>query len=248
MKLKWLSKAATAASLLMFGVPASLAAIALDRTRVIYNAGDKAVGLSISNENPKLPYLAQGWLTDDQGQKITSPLVVLPPLQRIEPGERSQIKIQALPLADSLPQDRETLFYFNLREVPPRSDKPNTLQIALQTSIKLFYRPKGIVAGEAARRQPWQQQLTLTRLGERYQVHNPTPYYITLVDAKPHSAQPTVAGFEPVMVAPYSETLLGGKASLLGLSPVLTYINDYGGRPELLFRCAEQSCRVTLNH
>jgi P pilus assembly chaperone PapD len=48
------------------------------------------------------------------------------------------VKVQALPAAKSLPQDRETVYYFNLREIPPRSDKANTLQIALQTRIKLF--------------------------------------------------------------------------------------------------------------
>ncbi|MEX6226452.1 fimbria/pilus periplasmic chaperone [Providencia hangzhouensis] len=38
-----------------------------------------------------------------------------------------------MPTINELPQDRESLFYFNLREVPPKSDKDNVLQIALQT-------------------------------------------------------------------------------------------------------------------
>ncbi|MDN8683057.1 fimbria/pilus periplasmic chaperone, partial [Staphylococcus aureus] len=79
----------------------------------------------------------QGWMEDVNGQKVESPLIVLPPIQRIEPGDKSQIKIQALPDIAKLPQDRESVFYFNLREIPPRSDKPNVLQIALQTRIKL---------------------------------------------------------------------------------------------------------------
>jgi len=44
---------------------------------------------------------------------------VLPPLQRVDPGEKSQIKLQQLAAAANLPQDRETLFYFNLRAIPP---------------------------------------------------------------------------------------------------------------------------------
>ncbi|MBP2169255.1 P pilus assembly chaperone PapD [Erwinia toletana] len=246
MNQKWSGKAAAMVSLLVISTSSALAAIALDRTRVIYNADDKAVSLAISNENKKLPYLAQGWLENEHGEKISSPLLVLPPLQRVEPGEKGQIKIQALPAAELLPHDRETLFYFNLREVPPRSDKPNTLQIALQTSIKLFYRPQAIVVKDTARGDPWQHQLTLTQLGDRYEVHNPTPYYITLVDAKPRASRHSVAGFEPVMIAPHSKALLGGSVALLGHEPVLTYVNDYGGRPELLFRCAEKSCRVQV--
>lgn len=50
----------------------------------------------------------------------------------------------ALPAAASLPKDRETLFYFNVREIPPKSDKENVLQVALQSRLKLFYRPESI--------------------------------------------------------------------------------------------------------
>jgi P pilus assembly chaperone PapD len=111
------------------------AAIALDRTRVILNGGDNSASMSITNKNTQLPYLAQGWLENEQGEKINSPLIVLPPVQRVEPGAQSQVKVQALPAAKALPQDRESLFYFNLREIPPKSNKANTLQIALQTRI-----------------------------------------------------------------------------------------------------------------
>lgn len=243
MKLTFPVNTAAALLLILHQLPAQ-AAIALDRTRVIYNAGDRAVSLTISNENKQLPFLAQAWLTNEKGEKISSPLVVLPPLQRIEPGEKSQIKIQALPAAGQLAQDRETLFWFNLREIPPRSDKPNTLQIALQTSIKLFYRPDAIIPREPGRVTPWQQQLTLTQQGDRYQIHNPTPYFVTVVDARHHRATVTVAGFEPLMIAPQAIAMMGGTVSALGSEPVLTYVNDYGGRPELKFRCAAHTCRV----
>lgn len=137
----------TALLLCALGTTQALAAISLDRTRVIYTAADKSVSLSISNQSTKLPYLAQGWLEDEAGKKVTSPLVVLPPIQRLEPGATSQVKIQGLPAVSTLPQDQESLFYFNLREIPPRSDKSNTLQIALQTRIKLFYRPDALMQG-----------------------------------------------------------------------------------------------------
>ncbi|KAA6094506.1 MULTISPECIES: fimbria/pilus periplasmic chaperone [Pantoea] len=221
----------------------ALAAVALDRTRVIYNGNEKAVSLTIRNQNEKLPYLAQGWIEDEQGNKLNGPLVLLPPVQRIEPGEKSQMKVQALPAAAQLPQDRETVYYFNLREIPPRSEKPNVLQIALQTRVKLFYRPAAIVPDRKAMENPWQEQLTLTRQGDSYMAHNPTPYYITLVDATTHKEGKTVAGFAPLMVPPKGSIKLGGSASALGNAPVLTYINDYGGRPALTFRCASD-CRV----
>ncbi|MBH2769062.1 fimbria/pilus periplasmic chaperone [Serratia marcescens] len=226
----------------VLGIQQAQAAIALDRTRVVFNGGDKSTSLSVSNENKQLPYLAQGWVEDAQGNKITTPLTVLPPLQRLEPGAKSQIKVQALPAANLLAQDRETLFYFNLREIPPKSEKPNTLQLALQTRIKLFYRPKALSSTEGAA--PWQEQLTLTKMGDKYQVNNPTPYYITIVDASNKPGAVSVKGFEPVMVAPKGKEMLNVGVSALGNAPVLTYVNDYGGRPQLQFNCSGVECKA----
>ncbi len=33
-------------------------------------------------------------------------------------------------------------------------------------------------------------------------------------------------------------------AASVGNSPVLTYVNDYGGRPQLSFNCAGSTCTV----
>lgn len=223
---------------------AANAAISLDRTRVIFDGGEKSVSLNVSNDSKQLPYLAQGWIEDDKGNKITSPLTVLPPVQRIEAGAKSQIKVQGLPAANSLPQDRESLFYFNLREIPPRSEKPNTLQVALQTRIKLFYRPKALLLTPVAMSTPWQEKLTLTRKGDKYVVNNPTPYYATLVDGSSNVKGQPLKNFEPLMVAPNSQGTLKAGSSELGNSPVLTYINDYGARPQLQFTCTEGTCKA----
>lgn len=220
------------------------AAVGLDRTRVIFDGGKDATSVSITNNNTQLPYLAQGWIEDEAGKKITSPLIVLPPVQRLEPGKQSQVKVQALPAAKSLPQDRETVYYFNLREIPPRSDKSNTLQIALQTRIKLFYRPQAITPSQQDLSNPWQQKLTLTREGDQYRVNNPTPYYVTLVDARSSKDGKTAPGFAPLMIPPKDALTLGPTASALGTTPYLAYVNDYGGRPLLAFTCNGNTCQV----
>lgn len=211
---------------------------------MIFDGGKDATSVNITNNNTQLPYLAQGWIEDEQGNKITSPLIVLPPVQRLEPGKQSQVKVQALPAVKSLPQDRETVYYFNLREIPPRSDKSNTLQIALQTRIKLFYRPQAIMPSQQDLANPWQEKLTLTRQGDRYQVNNPTPYYVSLVDARSSKDGKTVAGFEPVMIPPKGTLALGPTAKALGQAPYLAYVNDYGGRPLLAFTCSGETCTV----
>ncbi|WP_300635135.1 fimbria/pilus periplasmic chaperone [Pseudomonas sp.] len=232
-------------ALLALGLSQSAnAAVGLDRTRVIFDGGKDATSVNITNNNTQLPYLAQGWIEDEAGKKITTPLIVLPPVQRLEPGKQSQVKVQALPAAKSLPQDRETIYYFNLREIPPRSDKANTLQIALQTRIKLFYRPQAIAPTQQDLSNPWQEKLTLTREGDQYRVNNPTPYYVTLVDARSSKDGKTVQGFAPLMVPPKGALNLGPSAKALGTNPYLAYVNDYGGRPLLAFSCSGVTCKV----
>lgn len=228
----------------IFPIQHANAAIALDRTRIIYPGSEKSLSLNVSNQNKQLPYLAQGWLEDERGNKIQTPLVILPPVQRIEPGAKSQVKIQGLPAANLLAQDRESLFYFNLREIPPRSNKPNTLQIALQTRIKLFYRPAILMKGNSPDTQ-FQEQLTLIRTGDSYEVNNPTPYYITIIDGSASMKGASVAAFSPVMVEPKGKGMLKASASALGNNPVLTYINDYGGRPKLQFTCTSNVCKAS---
>ncbi|MET4865394.1 fimbria/pilus periplasmic chaperone [Morganella psychrotolerans] len=243
MSVKQISITVLAAAMLTTTIQAQ-AAIALDRTRIIFNGAEKSVSLNVSNLNKELPYLAQGWIEDQSGQKVSAPLVVLPPVQRIEPGDKSQVKIQAIPDIAALPQDRESVFYFNLREIPPRSNRQNVLQIALQTRIKLFYRPEAIYATQTDLTNPWQEKITLTRRGNNYEVNNPTAYYVTIVDALTGLQGKSLDGFTPLMVAPKSQGTLSLSAAALGNAPVLTYINDYGGRPQLQFSCQGTQCSV----
>lgn len=222
----------------------SYAAIAMDRTRVIFNGDQKALSINISNQNQQLPYLAQAWIEDDKGAKINSPLTILPPVQRMEPGAKSQVKIQTLAGINMLPQDRESLFYFNLREIPPRSNKPNVLQLALQTRVKLFYRPAALIPKQESAASVWQNDLTMTKQANGYKVNNPSAYYITLVDARTGGSSSNKK-FKPVMIAPKSSADLG--VGDLGNSPLVTYVNDYGGRPTLHFTCSGSACKVAAN-
>lgn len=212
-------------------------AVSLDRTRAIFNGGGKSMTLSISNDNNQLPYLAQAWLENDKQEKITSgPLVVTPPVQRMEPGSKSLVRVASTPDINSLPQDRESLFYFNLREIPPRSEKANVLQIALQTKIKLFYRPKAIESGPNA---VWQDQLVLNKVTNGYRIENPTPYYVTVIGLSGTEKGAKEDKFDAVMLAPKSEQVVSTGSYA---TPYLTYINDYGGRPTLTFQCGGDRC------
>ncbi|WP_447836248.1 fimbria/pilus periplasmic chaperone [Aeromonas salmonicida] len=218
------------------------ASVSLDRTRAIYPGGVNSISLRIHNNNTRLPYLAQAWLEDAQGNKLKDTFTVLPPIQRLEPGAESMVKVQALPSVSLLPQDKESLFYFNLREIPPRSDQANTLQLAMQTRIKLFYRPVGLVVDPSSATQ-WQAKMTLQQVRGKYLLTNPTPYYISIVGVARSLKDELLPEFESVMIAPGSQALLNLGATVIGQQPTFTYVDDYGGARQLSYQCSA-TCTV----
>lgn len=217
--------------------PVTQAAVSLDRTRAIFNGSVKSMTLNIANDNNQLPYLAQAWIENAKQEKITTgPIIVTPPVQRLEPGAKSLVRLSSTFDISQLPQDQESLFYFNLREIPPKSDKANVLQIALQTKIKLFYRPKAI---EAKPNEVWQNQLVLNKTSNGFRIENPTPYYVTIIGLGGSEKQAKEGEFDAVMLAPKSEQLVKSKNYS---TPYLSYINDYGGRPVISFQCNGSRC------
>ncbi len=60
-------------------------------------------------------------MTDADGVR-TDALMALPPLQRIDAGQKSRPHYPVRGLTDKLPQDRETLFWFNVRAFPKPED------------------------------------------------------------------------------------------------------------------------------
>lgn len=229
----------TLALLLSTASLSAQASVTPDRTRLVFNESDKSISVTLRNNDPKLPYLAQSWIEDAKGNKISSPLTVLPPVQRIDASMNGQVKVQGMPDINKLPADRESMFYFNVREIPPKSNKPNTLQIALQTRIKLFWRPKALE--KISTKNPWQHKVTLTRNGQTFTVNNPTPYFVIISNASAQKNGNPPASFTPLVMEPKTSAPLNVKMDSV---PVLTYVNDYGARMPLFFKCNGNSCQV----
>ena len=55
------------AAMLFFLISPGQAAIALDRTRIIFPGTEDSVHVNISNTSEKLPYLAQAWVENNVG-------------------------------------------------------------------------------------------------------------------------------------------------------------------------------------
>ncbi|WP_439709356.1 fimbria/pilus periplasmic chaperone, partial [Escherichia albertii] len=143
------------ASTALFSLSAQ-ADIVLSGTRIIYNADQKDVTLRMENKGAR-PLLVQTWI--DTGSEnadpstLSVPFTVTPPVSRVD-GKRGQTVKIAWNASQTLPADRESVYWFNALEVPPKmSDAEakgkNILQLAFRTRIKLFYRPTGLAGNPA---------------------------------------------------------------------------------------------------
>ncbi|ODA16048.1 fimbrial chaperone protein StdC [Achromobacter xylosoxidans] len=217
-------------------------AINVDRTRIIMGGSQKSVSVVLSNESQDTPYLAQTWVEDADGQTVND-LVALPPLQRIDGGKKAQVRIMRANdgLAASLPQDRETLFYFNVREIPPEPPKTdaNILQLTTQSRLKLFLRPAKLAErGEA---EP-EKNLQIQAGDQQLTLKNPSPYYTTVIWIGQDRKQPLPGFGTPIMLAPFAEQTLKLQLPASASQMMLGNVDDYGGLRMSRYRCAAGKC------
>lgn len=220
-------------AVLLLWVNISWAAITLDRDRVIFNASEKSLSVTIINTDKSNPFLVQSWIEDEQMNKLPlnhSPLIVLPPVMRLDGGKKTALRITSTSLASRLPADRESLLYLNVREVPRKKPGESILQVALQTTIKVLYRP------QALKRHPGRfngEQLRITREGAFLKVDNPTPYYFTVVGMSTMKNDKQQEGFNIFTLKPFDSKTISNMLKQRASSLWVTFINDLGGRPQI---------------
>ncbi|MBS0340536.1 MAG: molecular chaperone [Proteobacteria bacterium] len=208
------------------------AGVVLSGTRVIVRENQREASIPVSNPS-NTPFVVQSWIDEGEGKNKT-PFVVTPPLQRLDPGKENILRIMRV--SGSLPTDRESLFWLNVKEIPEKANEENVLQIAVRTRIKLFYRPTSLPGNALEARQQLQWAVTTDKGHAAIKVANPTPYHITLNSMKVNGGQQEI---KPQMVAPFGEMTLPLDAvkSPQEVQFNFTTINDYGGdTPEEMVR------------
>ncbi|XWJ88950.1 fimbrial biogenesis chaperone [Phytobacter ursingii] len=123
----------------------ALAGIQFNGTRVIYPADKREVTLGLTNRDVA-PRLIQAWV--DKGDNQVNPqqgmsaFIVIPPVFRLDGGKGQALRIMYT--GQPLPQDRESVFWLNVLEVPPKQkgNQTNAIKISFHSRLKIFYRPK----------------------------------------------------------------------------------------------------------
>lgn len=212
----------------------ALAGVSVGGTRVIFDGAKRETSVPIRNIGTT-PYLVQSWVeAGAEGAGEKPPLLVTPPISRLNGGKENILRI--VRTRNDLPTDRESLFWLNVKEIPPKAKGENILQIALRTRIKLFYRPAALSADKAtALTAPESLKWSVTPAadGQRAElkVENPTPFYVTFVSLKVEGAGKEI---KADMVAPFGSSSypLGSIAAAPGSKVEYTTINDYGGHSQ----------------
>ena len=119
----------------------SISGIKLNATRVVYNEekNDSIVTI-ISTDDDVNPYLIRAYIESINGGE-QDVFVVTPPLFRLEPRKSHNIKLLNIN-GNTLPNDRESVFWLNVKAIPPLQDtKQNNINLTFKNKIKVFYRP-----------------------------------------------------------------------------------------------------------
>ncbi|CAB3785060.1 fimbria/pilus periplasmic chaperone [Pararobbsia alpina] len=215
----------------------STASVVISGTRVIYTLAEKEQTVRLSNDG-KQSALVQIWLDDGDikadPNTAKAPFLVSPPISRIDPGKGQSIRL--IHTGEPVPQDVESIYYFNLLEVPP---KPNAeqeagqlLQFAFRTRIKLFLRPPGLEgeADEAAAKVTWKVE----RHDDTWEViaSNPTPYHVTFLNVDLKSAGAIATDAAGGMINPRGMTTFkpkGANSPASWTTLEYRFVNDHGG-------------------
>lgn len=197
----------------------STAGVVIGGTRVIYLSNKSDATITVKNNEVTMPYLIQAWIDpfDNKATSIKPPFTVIPPVSRLEAGQEKVLRI--MKIQGDLLQDRESIFWLNIKNIPPASDNPNALQIAIKTRIKFFWRPVtlSITPEQAAARLKWQIQ------GRQLIVDNPAPLYINVMNV-------VVDGKDiPLnIISPFSTLRLPLPEGVRGHALEWRFVNDFG--------------------
>lgn len=208
----------------LFALPLALfsslatAGVVIGGTRVIYYSDKLDATISVKNNDASLPYLIQTWIDPfDSKDTAKPPFTVIPPVSRLEARQEKVLRI--MKVKGELPLDRESVFWLNVKNIPPSSENPNSLSIAIKTRIKFFWRPASL------KQIPESVFSTLKWHVQKNQliVENPSAIHINVMNV-------TVDGKDiPLnIIRPFETLHLSLPAGVSGNSLVWRYVNDVG--------------------
>ncbi|WP_392566618.1 molecular chaperone [Utexia brackfieldae] len=165
------------------------AGIIAENSRIIFDEGMNQQSLMIANTN-KYPIIVQTWIdngdVNNTPEKTDAPFIVLPAVFKMNPNDTKGLRIMFK--HQPLPDDRESLYWLNIYEIPPKhkstSDSVPELVVAMNTQMKIFYRPKALANQKVDLLSRLQFSITQDKPDIILNVTNPTGYYASFSSIK----------------------------------------------------------------
>ena len=209
--------------------------VVIEGTRIIYKEGERDVTIRLTNTNEKKNALVQVWLDDGNSaaapEEAVSPFIVTPPLAKMPAGRNQSVRITFV--GNKIKQDRESVFWFNMLEIPPKSNEPNVLSFAIRTRIKLFFRPKAIQKTPVTHGEKTEWRWKQTDKGLQVEVFNNSPIHLSFFEASLYINQTNVVVSDGGMVAPFEKFVYDvpdhKRIPAEQTKLTLKAVNDYGG-------------------
>lgn len=212
------------------------AGVAVQGTRVIYPADRREVTVDLRNAG-ETPSLVQAWIDSGAeagpGAANSVPFVLTPAIFRLDPrnGQSIRVIFTGKPLAT----DRETVFWLNVLDIPPKAapnpGAPNRLDFAFRHRLKLFFRPSHLVGAPVDAPGGISWSLRRAGSGSELIATNPSPYNVSLSRLE-LVADGTAAPLVPAMLAPLGATSFALKPMAAGAAGELRvrydFIDDFG--------------------
>jgi P pilus assembly chaperone PapD len=212
------------------------AGVSVSGTRVIYPEQSRQVSVRLSDEGNH-PVLVQAWIdTGDaraRPESLSVPFVLMPPVFRMEAGKAQVVRLSYT--KEPLPQDRESVFWLNVLEIPPKEnaggEPKNSLQIAYRTRVKLFFRPKDLKGDPAMAADNVRWSVLKTDHGFALRAENPTQFAVSYSTIDVRTRDRTVRA-TPGMVMPFDAATFPLPGNIADLPRPLNIqystVSDYG--------------------
>ncbi|RJT16365.1 fimbria/pilus periplasmic chaperone [Rahnella inusitata] len=225
---------------ILLGLPAvAFSSVTMMGNRIIYPADSSSVNVEFTNKDI-FPYAVQTWIAeaDANSTPVTAkaPFIASPALFKIAPDSGQVLRI-TFTGGKNLPQDRESIFYFNFLQIPPinaggaESQNKNKMLVMLKNRVKLFYRPVSI----ANRINHLGEDIKITSSmysgGTKLLMKNGSPFYVSIASVK-IKQEDHVYSQPADMLVPFSQGHVDFKNLKLKQNAiaVIEYINDQGAR------------------
>ncbi|MFJ5160003.1 fimbria/pilus periplasmic chaperone [Pantoea sp. NPDC088449] len=216
------------------------ASVTLLGSRIIYPSSAHSIDIQFKNDD-NIPYVIQSWFDegdiDAQPQQVNNvSFIITPPVFRIQPkaGQVSRIMFNQ---TTALPQDRETLYWFNMLQIPPSNltsdSAKNSMTVMLRNRVKIFYRPTAIGEPKNILKGLTVHDVYDAVKGNGITIDNAQPWYASIVAVSVRISTEKYS-CTPEMIAPFARQTCWfhkNNKRLQGVGAVnIDAINDQGAR------------------